>query len=438
MFPNPTDLFALQIDVGANVANTEEILPTGEVTMHNRAIVLGRACDGAAGRAIAAKTSRRSRIAPGGPTMKRLTWKLLGLLALTLAAVSHARAEILIGDPGPLTGSVAWAGEQSHVGTELAVADFNAKGGVLGEQIRVISVDDACNAEQGVAAARKLISDGAMFVVGHICSGAAIPTAPLYEAAGVIVMSPSATNPRLTDEGRANVFRVVGRDDQQGIIAGNYLADQWSEKKIAILHDGEAYGRGLAEETKKTLNARGVREVMFEQITPGLVDYSDVVDMIQTTSVDVLYYAGYPPEAGLLIRQLRDRGDDLQLVSADGINTEDFWLIAGPAGEGTLFTSFRDPSRDPGAAAILERAREHGIVPNFRVLYSYGAVQAWAAAVERAGSLEPAAVSRSLHSHEFDTVLGRIRFDEKGDVSPSAFEWFVWTSGEFVPRDQAD
>jgi branched-chain amino acid transport system substrate-binding protein len=251
----------------------------------------------------------------------------------------------------------------------------------------------------------------------------------------VIVISPSATNPRLTEEGRANVFRVVGRDDHQGIIAGNYLADHWGEQRIAILHDGQAYGQGLAEETKKTLNARGVREAIFQQITPGLVDYFEVVEKIRATNVDVLYYAGYPPEAGLLIRQLRDRGDDLQLVAADGLSSEDFWLIAGTAGEGTLFTSFRDPSGDPGAAAVLERAREHGIVPNHRVLYSYGAVQAWAAAVERAGSLDPEAVSTSLHSHEFDTVLGRIRFDEKGDVSPSAFEWFVWTNGEFVPKD---
>jgi branched-chain amino acid transport system substrate-binding protein len=251
-------------------------------------------------------------------------------------------------------------------------------------------------------------------------------------------MSASATNPKLTEEGRANVFRVVGRDDQQGILAGNHLADHWGEKKIAILHDGQAYGRGLAEETKKTLNARGVHEAIFEQITPGLVDYFEVVEKIKATNVDVLYYAGYPPEAGLLIRQLRDRGDDLQLVSADGVASEDFGLIAGTAGEGTLFTSFRDPSRDPGAAAILERARERGIVPTYRLLYSYGAVQAWAAAVEKAGSLDPAAVSTSLHSDEFDTVLGRIRFDAKGDVLPAGFEWFVWTNGEFVPKDLTD
>jgi branched-chain amino acid transport system substrate-binding protein len=370
--------------------------------------------------------------------MRRLHWKLFVLLAATLTDISPARAEILVGDASPLTGPVSWAGEQAVAGTELAVADINARGGVLGGQIRLISVDDACDTEQAVAAARKLISVGVMFVVGHICSGGAIPTAPLYESAGVIVISPSATNPRLTEEGRANVFRVVGRDDQQGILGGNYLADHWGEKKIAILHDGQAYGLGLAEETKKTLNTRGVREAIFEQITPGLVDYFDVLEKIQATNVDVLYYAGYAAEAGLLIRQLRDRGDDLQLVSADALSTEDFSLIAGTAGEGTLFTSYRDPSSNSVAAAILERARERGIVPNYRVLYSYGAVQAWAAAVERAGSLDSKAVITALHSHEFETVLGRIRFDEKGDVLPSGFEWFVWTNGEFVQKDLID
>jgi branched-chain amino acid transport system substrate-binding protein len=316
-------------------------------------------------------------------TVRCLHWKLFVLLAATLTATSPARADILIGDASPLTGPLSWAGEQAVVGIELAVADVNARGGIRGEQIRVISVDDACETQQALAAAQKLISDHAVFVVGHICSGGAIATAPIYEDAGVIVISPSATNPRLTEEGRSNVFRVVGRDDQQGILGGNYLADHWGENRIAILHDGQAYGRALAEQTRNTLNTRGVREVMFEQITPGLVDYFEIVEKIQATNVDVLYYAGYPAEAGLLIRQLRDRGEDLQLVSADGLSTEDFWLIAGTAGEGTLFTSFRDPSGDPAAAAILERARERGIVPNYRVLYSYGAVQAWAAAVER-------------------------------------------------------
>ena len=139
-----------------------------------------------------------------------------------------------------------------------------------------------------------------------------------------------------------------------------------------------------------------------------------------------------------MTRQLRDRGDDLQFVSADGLSAEDYWLIAGTAGEGTLFTSFRDPSGNPDAAAVLERARARKMEPTYRLLYSYGAVQAWAAAVEKAGSLDVEAVSTALHSHEFDTVLGRISFDAKGDVLPAGFEWFVWTNGGFVPKDLTD
>ena len=287
--------------------------PLGPVALKGKGEIEIYRCEGSIHRAGRAAAPGRMG------TMRCSTWKLLGLLAATMTAISQARADILIGDASPLTGPLSWVGEQYQGGTELAVADLNAKGGVLGEQIRVISVDDACDHGAGGRGGEKLISDGVTFVVGHVCSGSAIPTAPLYEAARVIVISASATNPKLTEEGRANVFRVVGRDDQQGILAGNHLADHWGEKKIAILHDGQAYGHGLAEETKKTLNARGVHEAIFEQITPGLVDYFEVVEKIQATNVDVLYYAGYPPEAGLLIRQLRDRGDDLQLVSADGL-----------------------------------------------------------------------------------------------------------------------
>jgi branched-chain amino acid transport system substrate-binding protein len=252
------------------------------------------------------------------------------------------------------------------------------------------------------------------------------------------MMSASATNPKLTDAGRANVFRVVGRDDHQGIIAGDYLAEHWGGSKIAILHDGQPYGAGIAAETRKQLRKRGVSEFLYEQITPGQVDYSDVVSRLAAAGADVLYYGGYVPEAGLLIRQARARDYGVQLVSADGLSSEDFWLIAGTAAEGTLFTSFRDPSGEPGAAAILARARERKLDPNYRVLYSYGAVQAWAAAVERASSLDAEAVMGSLRTHEFDTVLGRIRFDAKGDVLPAGFEWFVWTDGQFVPKGPID
>ena len=178
-------------------------------------------------------------------------------------------AEILIGVAGPMTGKEAWFGAQVERGTAMAVADLNAAGGVLGEQVELITADDFCDPEQAVAAANKLVSDGVIFVVGHYCSGASIPASEIYEAAGVLMISPTSSNPMLTELGRANVFRVMYRDDAVGIVAGNYLADHWPDQKIAILHDDTVYGRGLAEETKKQLNRRALTEAVYQAYVPG-------------------------------------------------------------------------------------------------------------------------------------------------------------------------
>ena len=142
-------------------------------------------------------------------------------------------------------------------GAEMAVADINAAGGVLGQQVRLISVDDFCDPEQAVAAAQKLVADGVVFVVGHYCSGASIPASKVYEAAGVLQISPASTNPLLTEQGRANVFRVIGRDDAQGIVAGNYLADHWGDKKIAILHDDIDLWEGSRRRDQKAAEQAG-------------------------------------------------------------------------------------------------------------------------------------------------------------------------------------
>jgi branched-chain amino acid transport system substrate-binding protein len=191
-------------------------------------------------------------------------------IAMSAAALGGpARADILIGMAGPMTGSNAWFGEQMQRGAELAVADINAKGGVLGQQVRLITADDFCDPEQAVAAAKKLVSDGVIFVVGHYCSGASIPASEIYKAEGVLMITPASSNPVLTELGRANVFRVTYRDDAGGIVVGNYLADHWPDKNIAILHDNTAYGKGLAEEVKKNLNRRGLSEAMYQAYVPG-------------------------------------------------------------------------------------------------------------------------------------------------------------------------
>jgi branched-chain amino acid transport system substrate-binding protein len=373
-----------------------------------------------------------------GMAMKHGCARLIVTLAAAFGTASLAHAEILIGLPAPYTGPNAWMGEGIERGAEMAVADLNAAGGILGQPARLIKVDDYCEGEQAVAAANKLVADGVEVVMGHQCSGAAIPASKVYAEAGILMMTPNATNPLITEQGLKSVFRFCGRDDLQGSMAGAYLADRWVGKNIAILHDGQAYGQGLAEEVKRALDARGVGVAIFERITPGLVDYFDVIQKIRTANIDVVYYGGYSPEAGVLIRGLRDLGDDLQLVAGDGINSEDFGLTAGNASDGTMFTSTLDLRDFPQAAALVARLRSEHYEPIGPTFLAYGAMQAWAAAVEKAGTLELEAVIEALHTDEFDTIYGRLGFDDKGDVyGYQPFAWYVWNGGDYAPIDPA-
>jgi branched-chain amino acid transport system substrate-binding protein len=347
-----------------------------------------------------------------------------------------AWADVLIGMAGPITGKEAWLGEQFQRGAELAVADINAAGGVLGKKIELIVVDDFCDPEQAVAAARKLVSDGAIFVDGHMCSGASIPASEIYEAAGVLMISPYSSNPMLTDLRRANVFRVVPRDDTPGIVAGNYLADHWSDKKIAIIHDDTVYGKGVAELTKEQLNRRGVSELIYRAFVPGGKDYAAEIAELQAADIDVLYIGGYPTEVALMARAAGDRGYPVQLVAGNGLSADDFGLIAGSAAEGTLFVDVADPRGRAEAAPVVERFRASGFEPQGYTLYSYAAVQVWAQAAKKAGSLELQAMIASLREHQFDTVLGPIDFDEKGDLAVQNVVLYVWhADGTYVPLE---
>ncbi len=281
----------------------------------------------------------------------------LAAIVMTAAYVTSAHAEILIGFAGPITGQSAWAGEEQLQGAEMAVADINANGGVLGENVRLIVGDDACDPDQAVAIANKLVNDGVVFVAGHFCSHSSIPASKVYEKAAILMISPGSTNPRLTDEGGDNVFRVCGRDDQQGVVAGNYLADAWADKKIAILHDNSTYGKGLADETRKQLNKQGVQEAMYEAFVPGEMDYSPLVSRMQAAGIDVFYIGGYSTEAALMLRQARDQDYQTQLVGGDTLTTSEFWMTTGPAGEGTLMTFGPDHRESEAAREVVDKFR---------------------------------------------------------------------------------
>lgn len=344
---------------------------------------------------------------------------------------SVAWADIIIAVAGPMTGQYASFGEQMRRGAEMAVADLNAKGGVMGQKLQLKIGDDACDPKQAVAVANKFASEKVVFVAGHFCSGSSIPASKVYTEEGILQISPASTNPKLTEEGGPNVFRVCGRDDQQGAVAGDYLAAKFKGKKIAIIHDKTAYGKGLADETKKQMNKRGKKETMYEAYTAGEKDYSALVSKLKNAGVNVVYVGGYHTEAGLMARQAKEQGYQVQLVSGDALVTDEFWKITGPAGEGTLMTFSPDPRKNPAAAAAVKKFRAQKYEPEGYTLYTYGAIQAWAQAVTKAKSTDWKKVAGTLRKGKFSTVLGSIGFDKKGDVTAPGYVFYVWSNGKY-------
>ena len=363
--------------------------------------------------------------------MRNLKTALVAAAVLTVASITAANAEIKIATAGPMTGQYASFGEQMRRGAEMAVKDLNAAGGVLGQKLSLSIGDDACDPKQAVAVANKMVSDGVVFMAGHFCSGSSIPASSVYTEEGIVQISPASTNPKLTDEGGDNVFRVCGRDDQQGIVAGDYLFENYKGKKIAFLHDKTAYGKGLADETLKQYKKRGGKEAMYEAYTAGEKDYSAIVSKMKGGSIDAFYVGGYHTEAGLMIRQAHEQGYKPQLISGDALVTDEYWKITGKAGQGTLMTFSPDPRKNPVAAPVVKRFKSGGYEPEGYTLYTYGAIQAWAQAVTKAGSTDSKKVIASLRKNKFDTVLGNIGFDMKGDVTAPGYVWYVWKDGKY-------
>ena len=346
--------------------------------------------------------------------------------------MASAQADITIATAGPMTGQYASFGAQMKAGAVKAVADLNAAGGVLGQKLVLEIGDDACDPKQAVAVANQMVNKGVVFMAGHFCSGSSIPASKVYEEEGIIQISPASTNPKLTDEGGDNVFRTCGRDDQQGQVAGAFLAKKFKGKNIAIIHDKTAYGKGLADETRKYLKQAGGKEKMYEAITAGEKDYSALVSKLKRSKIDALYLGGYHTEAGLIVRQMRDQGMKTVLISGDALVTDEYWQITGAAGEGTLMTFSPDPRKNPVAAPVVKELRAKGVEPEGYVLYTYGAIQAWAQAVEKAGSTKTDKVINSLnHGTKFSTVLGSIGFDKKGDVTAPGYVFYEWSKGNY-------
>jgi branched-chain amino acid transport system substrate-binding protein len=333
---------------------------------------------------------------------------------------------------GPVTGQYASFGQQMKNGGEMAVEDINEAGGVLGNKLKLEVGDDACDPKQAVAVANQMAGDNVALVAGHYCSGSSIPASQVYAESNLVQISPASTNPAFTDNRAGpNIYRVCGRDDQQGGVAGKYLAAHFADKNIAIIDDKTAYGKGLAEEVKKALNAAGKQEVLNESYTAGEKDYSALVSKLKQADVDVLFIGGYHTEAGLIARQMRDQGMGTILMGGDALITQEYWSITGPAGEGTLMTFSPDPRKNPAAAEVVAKFKEKGIEPEGYVLYTYAAIQAWKQAAEKAGSTDAAAVVKALNDTEFNTVIGKFKFNEKGDPNLPPYAVYRWSNGTY-------
>jgi branched-chain amino acid transport system substrate-binding protein len=351
-------------------------------------------------------------------------------LGLGLAVSGAAQAQIKLGVAGPITGPNAAFGAQLKNGAEQAVEDINAKGGVMGQKIVLQTGDDASDPKQGVSLANKFAADGVKWVVGHFNSGVSIPASEVYQESGIVQITPASTNPKFTERNQWNTFRTCGRDDQQGAVAGTYLSTHFKGKKVAIVHDKTPYGKGLADETQKAMEAKGLKAAMYEGVNTGEKDYSALVSKLKQQNVDVVYFGGLHTEAGLIIRQMRDQGLKAPMMSGDGITDKEFVQIAGPGAEGTFMTFGPDARKNPNAKEAVAKFKAKNYDPEAYTLYTYAAVQILAQAAEGAKSTDGKKVADYMKSGKtFKTVIGDISFDKKGDITRPDYVMYVWKKG---------
>lgn len=366
--------------------------------------------------------------------MKRLGAAAMSMLFVLMALTGCEKKSdaIRIGIAGPMTGDQSKMGTDFRNGVSLAVEEWNGQGGLLGKKIEMLVEDDQHDPKQAVAVANKIVNAGASGIIGHFNSSCSIPASDVYNRAGIPMISPGSTNPQLTEKGYRNVFRVCGRDDQQGKVAADFVLGKLGLKKVAIIHDKTTYGQGLADEFKKSLGS-GVGVVHYGGIVQGDKDFKGVLTAIREKKPELIYFGGIYPEMGLLVRQARELGIATTFMSGDGSIDPKFIEIAGArAAEGTFLTFSPDPKNIPSAKGFIEKyTSRFGEIGPYSI-YAYDAANILLAAIKEAGKTDGAAVVEKLHAMEFSGAIGSIKFNDKGDVTSAPY--VVWTTknGVFV------
>jgi branched-chain amino acid transport system substrate-binding protein len=362
-------------------------------------------------------------------------------VALVIFAVSAlpglAEADQVIAVVAPMTGLQAANGTDFTGGVELAVDDINAKGGILGQKLTYSAVDDACDPDQAEAAAQQIVSKPPVLVVGHSCSSCSIRAAPLYAKAHILQITPASTSPVLTEMGIGSVFRMLGRDDDQGRTIARRIAEVWPHGQIAVLDDGSLYGKGLADVVRSELKSLGVRPLVDESFPPGAQSYDGIVRRMADAKIRAVFVGAYDLDIAVIAREVAEAKLPIAILAGDALIAPSFWEAAGKAGEAVIFTYPPNPLDLPAGKALIELGHLHGMELGGQALLTYASVQVWAEAVQQAHSFDTAKVAAALHAGQFTTIIGQVRFNAKGDIlgAPADWLWYRWRAGkiEHVP-----
>jgi branched-chain amino acid transport system substrate-binding protein len=344
--------------------------------------------------------------------------------------------EIKIGHVGPLTGGIAHLGKDNENGARMAVDEANAaKIKIDGKEAKFtfIGEDDQADPKVGTTVAQKLVDAKVSGVVGHLNSGTSIPASSIYSGAGIPVISGSATNPKLTEQGFKTQFRVVGRDDQQGPAIASYLAGEKKPKLVAVIDDATAYGEGIANEVEKTLKAAGIKTLPREKGTDKTTDWKAVLTKIKGKNADAVFYGGMDATGGPLLKQGRELGIKAVFSFGDGACTDEMNKLAGPAAEGLLCSQAGIPVAAADKKFLESYKKKFNADPILYSPFTYDAANMLIEAMKKANSADPAKYLPELAKIDFAGATGKIAFDEKGDRKDAEMTIFTMKAGKIEP-----
>ncbi len=352
---------------------------------------------------------------------------LAGCMMLAMGHAAMAK-EIKVAIVGAMSGPVAQYGDMEFTGAKQAIADINARGGVNGDKLVGVEYDDACDPKQAVAVANKVINDGIRYVIGHLCSSSTQPASDIYEDEGIIMITPAATNADLTTRGYKMIMRTTGLDSDQGPTAAKYILSEIKPQRIAVVHDKQQYGEGLARSVQDSLKKTGGNVVLFEGITAGDKDFSTLVARLKKDNIDFVYFGGYYPEMGQILRQARAAGLKTQFMGPEGVGNSSLSNIAGAASEGMLVTLPKRYDQVPANQPIVTALKAKKQDPTGPFVWTtYAALQSLVTGMERSKSEEPADIVNNLKTGQpVPTVMGSLSWNEKGDLKGFEFGVFKW------------